>query len=380
MHNYRQAHIDLDALQTNYLLVKSLAPQAKLLAMIKSNAYGHGIIKIAQALPMADAFAVATLGEAITLRNAAIHQRIVLLPGFFEPAELSLIVHHDIDIVVHQYEQLAVLEKISLPHPLRVWLKIDTGMHRLGFSCEQAQRVYERLMECGSVAKPIVAMSHFAEADDEFKAATTRRQLAEFNQATQGMKVLKSIAHSAGILTCADSHFDWVRPGLLLYGVSPMLADKDNHAISSPQGNMLQPVMTLQARLIAINSLRKGECVGYGGTWTCDEDMQVGVVSIGYGDGYPRHAQSGTPVLINDRLCPLVGRVSMDFLTIDLRPCPQAKIGDTVTLWGRGLPIATVAKHAGTIPYELTCHVTSRVEFIYHGEFKAMEEEELLCV
>lgn len=368
---YRQAHIDLDALQANYRWVKSLVPRAKLMAMVKSNAYGHGLIKIAKALPLADAFGVATLSEALALREAGTLQRIVLLPGFFEPSELSLISHHDIEIVVHQHEQLAVLEKIALARPLKIWLKIDTGMHRLGFAAAETARVYDRLMQCQSVAKPIVVMSHFADADDVSKT-TTREQLEEFNQVTQGLGVLKSIAHSAGILTCSASHFDWVRPGILLYGVSPMLGGAHH--------SELQAVMTLQARLLAINPLKKGERVGYGGTWICDEDMFVGVVSIGYGDGYPRHAPSGTPVLVNGVVCPLIGRVSMDFVTLDLRSCPQAKIGDTVTLWGRGLPIETVAKQVGTIPYELTCQITSRVKFIYHGESKTLEEEELFCV
>jgi len=368
---YRQAHIDLDALQANYRWVKSLAPRAKLMAMVKSNAYGHGLIKIAKALPVADAFGVATLSEALALREVGILQRIVLLPGFFEPSELSLISYHNIEIVVHQYEQLAILEKIALPHPLKVWLKIDTGMHRLGFAAERTQAVYQRLMQCQAVAKPIVVMSHFADADDVSKT-TTQQQLAQFNEVIQGLDVLKSIAHSAGILTCLESHFDWVRPGILLYGVSPILGEASH--------SELQAVMTLQARLLAINPLKKGECIGYGGTWVCDEDMSVGVVSIGYGDGYPRHAPSGTPVLVNGVVCPLIGRVSMDFITVDLRPCPQAKIGDTVTLWGRGLPIESVAKQVGTIPYELTCQITPRVEFIYHGESKTLEQEELFCV
>lgn len=368
---YRQAHIDLDALQANYRWVKSLAPRSKLMAMVKSNAYGHGLVKIAEALPLADAFGVATLDEAITLREAGICQRIVLLSGFFEPSELSLISHHRIDIVVHQYAQLAVLEKIALARPLNVWLKIDTGMHRLGFAAEHTRLVYQRLMQCQSVAKPMVVMSHFADADDLSKT-TTQQQLQQFTQATQDLKVLKSIAHSSGILAYPASHFDWVRPGILLYGVSPMLVQT--------QPLPLKPVMTLQARLLAINPLKRGDCVGYGGTWKCEEDMHLGVVSIGYGDGYPRHAPSGTPVLIQGVSCPLVGRVSMDFLTVDLRPCPQAKIGDTVTLWGSGLPIEAIAKQAGTLSYELTCHITSRVNFIYHGESKKLEQEELFCV
>ena len=368
---YRQAHIDLDALQDNYRWVKSLAPRAKVMAMVKSNAYGHGLVKVAKALPLADAFGVATLSEALTLREVGILQRIVLLPGFFEPSELSLISHHAIEIVVHQYEQLAVLEKIVLPCPLKVWLKMDTGMHRLGFLPEHIPAVYRRLMACRCVAQPITIMSHFADADN-ITENTTQGQLKQFNQATEGLDVLKSIAHSAGILNHPASHFDWVRPGILLYGVSPIVGEV------SPL--KVQPVMTLQARLLAINPLKKGECVGYGGTWTCDEDMSIGVVSIGYGDGYPRHAPSGMPILVNGVVCPLIGRVSMDFVTVDLRPCPQAKIGDEVTLWGRGLPIETIAKQASTIPYELTCQITSRVKCVYHGESKTLEQEELFCV
>ena len=374
MHTHRQAHIDLDALQANYRWVKSQVNSSKLMAMIKSNGYGHGLIKIARALPLADAFGVATLSEAIMLRKGGIQQRIVLLPGFFEPSELSLISHYDIEIVIHQDYQLAILEKISLQRPLKIWLKIDTGMHRLGFAPEYTKIIYQRLLKCSCVAPPIIIISHFADADDSAKT-TAQYQLDQFNQATQGLgpDILKSIAHSAGILAYPSSHFDWVRPGILLYGTSPMLR---NDKVGYP----LQPVMTLQARLIAVNPLFKGQSVGYGGTWTADQDMLIGIVSIGYGDGYPRHAPSGTPVLINGIKCPLIGKVSMDFLTVDLRLCPQAKIGDTVILWGKGLPIETVAQYAGTIAYELTCHVTSRVEFIYHGECNTLEQEELLCV
>ena len=357
----RQAHIDLDALQANYRCIKSLAPQAKRMAMVKSNAYGHGLVEIASALPDADAFGVATLGEAVELREAGIVQKIVLLPGVFEASELALVSHHGIDLVVHQEEQLVWLVSAVLPHPLHIWLKIDTGMHRLGFPAARTQAMYERLMACQSVAKSVVIMSHFSNAD-EGPNSITERQLGLFNQSTEGLLSLKSIAHSAGILSSPASHFDWVRPGILLYGISPMV---DTSTVDAFSNLALRAVMTLQARLIAINLLHSGDRVGYGGHWTCDEDMPIGVVSIGYGDGYPRHAPSGTPVLVNGVLCPLVGRVSMDFLMIDLRPCPQAKISDRVVLWGAGLPIEIVAKFVNTIPYTLICQLSSRVKFVY---------------
>jgi alanine racemase len=353
MNNRAQALIDLSALKHNLQCVKTLAPQQSVLAMIKADAYGHGLVRVARALNKADAFGIACLDEAAILREHHFAQPLVLMSGVASTIELDRALNFECGIVVHHPNQLKVLQKHILKNRLQVWLKIDTGMHRLGVAPEEIEHVYKQLQKFPIVKKPLILMTHLASADN-LKKKTTQTQLDYFQQLTTGLVGDKSIANSAAIMSWPQAHANWVRPGLMLYGMSPF----------GKVNNNLKPVMTLQANLIAINSLKKGDAVGYGGISTCPEDMPVGVVSIGYGDGYPRYAKPGTPVLINGVSCPLLGRVSMDMITVDLRPCPQAKMGDIATLWGRGLPAEEIAIWCDTIPYTLTCGVTQRVHFV----------------
>jgi alanine racemase len=345
--------INLSALRQNYQQVKALASYSRVLAMVKSNGYGHGIVRIAQGLLEADAFGVACIEEGMLLRNAGINNPIVLMEGLFEPTELPLAVQHNFTLVVHHREQIEMLEQQTELKPLSVWLKIDTGMHRLGFHPDEALQAYSRLTHCSAVQKPIGLMTHFAESDS-LERAHTLKQIELFDTTTVNLVGPRSLANSAGIIAWPSAHGDWVRPGIMLYGVSPFSGHRgvEHH---------LQPVMSLSSKLIAIHRIAKGERIGYGGTWTSPEDMLVGVVGIGYGDGYPWRAKSGIPVLVNGRPCPLVGRVAMDMLTVDLRTQPDAKVGDSVLLWGPGLPVEVIAEQSGTSPYELLTRITQRV-------------------
>ena len=347
-----QAVLDLSAIAHNLTRVRELAPGRSIMAVIKANAYGHGMIKAANALREADAFAVACLDEALILREAGFAHPIVLLEGFFSAAEFPLLSRHHLITVVHHEEQLIMLERAKLGAPLPVWIKVDSGMHRLGLAPDQVAAAWRRLNACGSV-HVLGFMSHLANADDRNDPMTLQQQSC-FSQAVGDYPGLRSIANSAAILTWPQTHGDWVRPGLMLYGVSPF-ADRvgENHG--------LQAAMSLQSQLMAVNRFKRGDRIGYGGEWECPEDMPVGVVAIGYGDGYPRHAKSGTPVLVNNKRVPLIGRVSMDMICVDLRNQPQARSGDPVCLWGAALPVEEIARYAGTIPYELLCRVTSRV-------------------
>jgi len=351
-----QAVIDLHALHQNLQHVREAAPAARVMAVIKANGYGHGMLRVAHALSDVDAFAVARIEEGIALREAGVAQPITLLEGFLDAAELEAICHHGLGVVVHNEAQVEILERTVLARPIEAWLKVDTGMHRLGFAPEVAAAIWRRLQACPGVAAPLRLMTHLANADDRHDPFT-QRQLESFAAALEGIDADRSIANSAAILGWPEAHGAWVRPGIMLYGVSPFL---DGRA----QEDGLQPVMTLRSRLIAVRRLSKGDGVGYGSTWACPEDMFMGVVAVGYGDGYPRHAGSGTPVLINGRRVPLVGRVSMDMICVDLRGAPEAAIGDEAVLWGEGLPVEEIAEHASTIPYELLCAVSQRVEFL----------------
>ncbi|MDH5445243.1 MAG: alanine racemase [Gammaproteobacteria bacterium] len=359
-----RAVIDLAALRHNLQISRQAAPNSKQMAIIKAHAYGHGMVRIAQALDEADAFGVAIIEEAIPLREAGISKPILLLEGFNSKQDLNLIRGYKLDCVIHHESQLKILESIE-GDPIKVWLKIDSGMHRLGFSPDIANEVYQRLLKCPSVSQPISLMTHLSNADD-LADDFTEQQIRTFNEAigfknSSNEEIDCSIANSAGIMGWPSSHADWVRPGIMLYGVSPFISQ-------ATKQYDLKPVMTLKSELIAVNQYKKGDRIGYGGTWACPEDMPVGVVAIGYGDGYPRHAPSGTPVLVKDRPCQLVGRVSMDMLTIDLRHCSDAKPGDEVILWGKGLPIEKIADLSGTIAYELLCGVTNRVAFEYQDK------------
>ncbi len=348
-----RAFIDISALRHNFRQVRQAAPGCRVLAVVKADAYGHGAARVARALDDADGFAVARLEEGEALRAIGIAKPVLLLSGVSGDEELAAGAKLDLDLVVHHESQIANLERAGLRKPVRVWLKVDTGMHRLGFAPEQVASVWQRLEACPSVGAPICLMTHLARADERDDAGT-REQIACFLSLETAGEAETSLANSAGVLGWPESHGDWVRPGIMLYGVSPFAGGR-----GESQG--LRPVMTLTSRLIAVNKRRKGDAIGYGGTWTCPEDMPVGVVAVGYGDGYPRHAPAGTPVLVNDTRVALVGRVSMDLVTVDLRPQPAARPGSPVVLWGRGLPAEEVAEHVGSIAYELLSRIAPRV-------------------
>lgn len=350
-----RASIDVAALRHNLSRVRVFAPHSRILAIVKANGYGHGLARVGRALSGADGFGVACLEEALALREAGIDKRILLLGGVFDPSELPLVVQHRLDVVVHDETQVRLLELARLNSPVSVWLKVDTGMHRLGVPPACVPRVWQRLADCVNVARPMRVLSHFASADDR-QAAQTANQLSCLLGCAKGLSAELSIANSAAVLTRPDAHCDWVRPGIMLYGISPFVDD-----VGTDYG--LRPVMTLSTQLIAVKHIEPGETIGYGGTWRCPQAMPVGVAAIGYGDGYPRHAPSGTAVLVNGERVPLIGRVSMDLITLDLRRQPRAQPGDRVVLWGRGLPIEELAQSAGTIAYELVCRVASRVRF-----------------
>lgn len=351
--------IDLPAARSNLQTVKRYAPHKKIMAIIKADAYGHGLERIAKTLTEADGFGVACLEEALRLREAGITQPIILLEGFFDEEELRQLADLQIQTIVHQMQQLAMLERLSADKAVYCWLKIDSGMHRLGFDPQDVQSVYSRLQNATGVKKHIRLMTHFASAQehDEDSVKSVQLQLNCFAETITDLQGENCLANSGAIIEWPAAHGDWVRPGLMLYGVSPF------HE-RSPTELGLTPVMSLESELISVKQARKGEKVGYGGTWECPEDMLIGVVAMGYGDGYPRHAKSGTPMLINGNQARLIGRPSMDMLTVDLRDCPTAKIGDTVTLWGKDLTVEEIAHCAETISYELLCGMRLRARFV----------------
>ncbi len=349
------ATIHLGALRHNLARARAQAGDARVLAVVKADAYGHGLERVARALADADAFGVAAIADGRRLRAAGHRQRIVVLAGPDGPADLAEVRHLDLDIVIHHQRQL---DWLAADHgrPVRVWLKLDTGMHRLGFPAAEATAMHARLKALPTVHDEIVLMSHFA-ASDAFDSALTRQQIEAFNKATADLSGPRSLGNSAAMLGWPNAHGDWLRVGGLLYGLS-VVAGK-------PAADFgYRPAMTLATRLIAINDVAAGEPVGYGATWKAPEAMRLGVAAIGYGDGYPRAAQPGTPVRVNGAPASVAGRVSMDLLTLDLRRAPQVRVGDPVTLWGPELPTETVAEHAGTIAYDLTCGLTRRVLFV----------------
>ncbi len=348
-----RALIDTTALRHNLARVREVAPASRVLAVLKANAYGHGLEIAARALADADAFAVARLEEALALRALGAHQRIVLLEGALGPEQLPVAARAGCDVMVHSFEQLQMLEERAGGESIRAWIKLDTGMNRLGFRPEEFAAAYARLRRIGNVDGDPVLVTHLASAD-EVGDAKTSEQLAAFRSVTQGLPGERSIANSAGILAWPESRGDWVRPGLALYGASPF-----------PEGTGaeldLRAVMTFQSIVIAVKDAHAGETVGYGGSWRAARRTRIAVVAAGYGDGYPRSAPSGTPVLVNGRRAALVGRVSMDMIAVDVTHLPPVRVGDPAELWGASLPIEEIARSAGTIPYELTCAVSQRV-------------------
>jgi len=351
-----RVRFDLQALRHNFERVRQAAPHSRTLAIVKANAYGHGTLEVARALPDASAFGVACMEEAITLREAGFDRCIVLLEGLFGADDIALVNAYRLDVVVHHQGQIELLEQGHLRRPLHVWLKIDTGMNRLGFMPGEVAAARARLAAIPAVGC-VRLMTHFACADD-LSSEYTALQLQRFAAIAAQHPGERSLANSAGVLGWPESHAEWVRPGIMLYGASPLLG-------RSALELDLRPVMTLGTRLIAVNRRRRGDPVGYGGDWVCPADMNIGVAAIGYGDGYPRHAAAGMPVLVNGRRVALAGRVSMDMICLDLGSQPQAQVGDEVVLWGEGLPVDEVAAHAGTISYELFCGIGNRVRRHY---------------
>ncbi|MFP5596605.1 alanine racemase [Kluyvera sp. 142486] len=350
--------INRRALRHNLQRLRELAPASRLVAVVKANAYGHGLLETARTLPDADAFGVARLEEALRLREGGITQPILLLEGFFNATDLPTIAAQHLHTAVHNIEQLEALEAADISEPVTVWMKLDTGMHRLGVLPEDADAFYQRLSQCKNVRQPVNVVSHFARADEP-ECGATEKQLAIFTAFTDGKPGLRSIAASGGILLWPQSHFDWARPGIILYGVSPL-----EQKPWGPDFGM-QPVMSLTSSLIAVREHKAGEPVGYGGTWVSERDTRLGVVAMGYGDGYPRAAPSGTPVLVNGREVPIVGRVAMDMICVDLGPNAEDKTGDEVIMWGEGLPVERIAEITKVSAYELITRLTSRVAMKY---------------
>jgi alanine racemase len=354
------ATIHLGALRRNLARVREHARGAKVMAVVKADGYGHGLERVARALADADAFGVAAIGDGLRLRAAGIRNRIVVLSGPDEAADLAEFRRLQLEAVIHHESQVAWLEADRDVKPLRVWLKIDTGMHRLGIAPERVAAVHGRLCASRGVDPHIALMTHFA-ASDEFENAKTTDQIARFETATAGLGGDRALANSAAVLGWPHANGDWVRVGGLLYGLS---------VIEGKTGVDLgfEPAMTLSTKLISVNRIQRGERIGYAASWECPEDMNIGVAAIGYGDGYPRSARSGTPSLVNGIRAPIVGRVSMDLITIDLRNVPNATVGDRVVLWGKDLPVEEIAAHAGTISYDLTCGMTKRVLFFENSQ------------
>ncbi len=348
------ATLDLAALRHNLGVVRQHAPRSRALAVIKADAYGHGLLRTARALSDADGFALLELEGAVRLRDAGFQQRIVLLEGIFEPRDVPLLTQYRLSTVVHNHEQIALLKAAPAGAALDVLLKLNSGMNRLGFSAAHAP--LEALRSNLAVGE-ITLMTHFANADDARGVAwqlETIERLVKDLGFVRGVTLPRSFANSAAILRYPQTHGDWVRPGIMLYGSTPF-ADVPAATLG------LKPVMTLTSAIIAVQSLKAGDTVGYGGTFTAQHAMRMGVVACGYADGYPRHAPNCTPVLVNGRRTGTVGRVSMDMLCVDLTALPDAGVGAPVELWGANNPVQDVAVAAGTVGYELLCAIAPRV-------------------
>ena len=352
-----KAIIDLQALRHNYQLAQSLAPESKTIPMVKANAYGHGAVKVSQALAdIAPAFGVACIEEALELRDAGIKQPILLLEGAFDAAELKLAATKGFWVMVENHQQKEAIINADLALPLTVWLGVDTGMHRLGFQPEDIAEVYKTLNSSRNISQPIVFTSHFACADDLNNKATLK-QIDAF-KACAPVTALQSLANSAAILAWPKAQREWQRPGYMLYGNSPFAVPQEN-------ADQLKPVMSFESAVISLRTIAAGESVGYTANWTAERDSTIATITVGYGDGYPRNATNGTPVLINGVRCPLVGRVSMDMITVDVTDLREVAIGNKALLWGPELPVNEVASHCDTIGYELLTRMPGRVPRVY---------------
>lgn len=343
-----KALIHTSALVNNLLVARQAAPTAKIISVIKANGYGHGMLRVARALEDSDAFAVLTIDEAVRLREAGIAQPILLLEGVFEPDELRIVAEHRLSMVVHSSEQIAMLKLAWSPVRIDVFLKLNTGMNRLGFAPEAFPQALADLRACSLVGN-LTLMTHFASADE---AEGVREQFGRFNEVTQVIDAPHCLANSAAILRYPETHGAWVRPGIMLYGASPF-ADQRAADLG------LEPAMSLVSEIISVQNVKTDQQVGYGGTYTAERDMRIGIVACGYADGYPRHAGTGTPILVDQQRTRTLGRVSMDMLAVDLSGIDTAGVGSPVTLWGERMPVEEVARAAGTISYEL---LTARAE------------------
>lgn len=358
MPRHTRAVIHLDHIRHNYELVNQLAPQSKNMAIIKANAYGHGMIEVANSLShLAPAFGVAIFEEAVTLREAGINQPILILQGINQAQDYQIAAQHGLWVTLHNLDQLHTLLATPLKNKLKVWLKLDTGMHRLGFNQIDLEIAIKKVLNCPWVDDEFVVSSHYSCASQSDNRVT-QQQFEQFNQMVKlipfNEKLQKSIANSPAIVGFPESNLDWNRPGIMLYGVAmfdvPHSSDK-----------LTKPAMSFESEVIAIREIKAGESVGYGQKWVATANATIATVAVGYADGYPRHAESGTPVFINGKIARLVGCVSMDLITIDVSDHDQVAIGDRVELWGEQIPVSLVANHANTIGYDLVSGVSARV-------------------
>ena len=349
-----RASFRLSALRHNLGVARRHAPQSRVWAVVKADAYGHGLLRVARALAAADGFALLDMNEAVRLREAGSAKPLLMLEGIFQPADLAIVDRYGLTLALHDFEQILMIERSRLSSQIAVCLKLNTGLNRLGFSRDQVRTAHSRLQASGKVAA-ISLMTHFADADGPAGIAGQRARFLEWTAGLQGEVTL---ANSAAVLRYPETHADWVRPGIMLYGCSPF-------ADVSAQTLDLQPAMTLASEIIAVQEIKPGDRVGYGGTFEAQRPMRIGVVACGYADGYPRHAPGfrdrATPVVVAGERTQTVGRVSMDMLCVDLSAIAQARVGSPVVLWGEGLPADEVAASAGTVSYELLCALAPRV-------------------
>ncbi|HEY0941826.1 MAG TPA: alanine racemase [Steroidobacter sp.] len=380
------ATIDASALRANLAVVRRMAPRSRVIAVVKANGYGHGMVRVARALADADGLGVARLAEAVALREAGVTQRILLLEGVFGAEQFAIAAKEQCEIVVHSPEQLDVLEQFAGSHRFVVWLKLNSGMNRLGFRAGDFAAAHARLQRCSAVSL-IRVMTHLSSSEERAdvppvgaskavlssnarggdnslpvgsRGDATADQLRLFDEAVAPLGLERSVANSAAVIAWPESHQDWVRPGLMLYGMSPMPG-------KTAADFGLRPAMTLSTHLIAVQDIGVGEAVGYNGIWRAQRPSRIGIAAIGYGDGYPRGMRGGAPVLVAGKEATIAGRVSMDMIAIDITDLPSAKTGDEVTVWGEGLPAERLAPYADTTCYELVCRVTSRVPLIWKG-------------
>jgi len=348
------ALIDLSALEHNLSVARRHSSRSRVMAVIKADAYGHGLLRAAEAFKSADGFAILELEAAIRLREAGYEHTILLIEGFFSRSELELFERYHLSTVIHNSEQLDMLSAYKQPRGLDVFLKLNTGMNRLGFTPEQFPRALE-ILKSNPVIGQITLMTHFACADAYKDRSGVTEQLKCFNSITSDLDFPCSLANSAATLSYPETHADWVRPGIMLYGSSPF------SDISASELD-LRSAMTLTSKIIAVQDLHTGDKVGYGQTYCVNRPMRVGIVAGGYADGYPRHAPTGTPILVDGIRTRIIGRVSMDMLHVDLTNIENGGVGSSVIFWGKGMPVDEVAESAGTISYELLCSLSQRIK------------------